>query len=42
MKNVKNINGIKIGYKKVSRSQVRVGVGTVCYSLKIQVGMYGI
>ena len=40
MKNVKNIN--LIGYKIVSRSQVRVWVGSVCYSMKIRVGMYGI
>ena len=40
MKHVKNIN--LIGYKMVSRSQVRVRVGTVFYSMKIRVGMYGI
>ena len=40
MKNVKNIN--LIGYKIVSRSQVRVRVGTVCYFTKIRVAMYGI
>ena len=42
MKNLKNINRIKIAYKKVSRSQVRARVGFVVYSLKIRVGMYGI
>ena len=35
----KNINHIKIAYKKVSRSQVKAQVR---YSLKIRGGMYGI
>ena len=38
MKNVENINRIKIAYKKVSRSQVKAQVR---YSLNIRVGMYG-